>query len=191
MNNIRQFWTSLEKFWKVLRFFLNVIFLIWFTVPEGLIWRARAVRILDLRLFFSKSLSISSWLTELEAILAFLGSFRLLLAPFASRIYWVLFIYLRVLTVRPCFCYLGSGFSSWNVKKKLLKFESKTSQKSKLCFISKLENSVGLNKNEKPFSFVGCVEYDKIDPLPNGFSLEKKTNLYAQLCKKKLLWVLQ
>ena len=70
------------------------------------------------------------------------GVFRLLLAPFASRIYWVLFIYLRVLTVRPCFCYLGSGFSSWNVKKKLLKFESKTSQKSKLCFISKLENRV-------------------------------------------------
>ena len=65
-----------------------------------------------------------------------------------------------------------------------MKFESKTCQKSKLCFNSKLENSVGLNKNEKPFCFIGCVECDKIDRLPNGFNLEKKTNLYAQLCKK-------
>ena len=158
-------------------------------MPEGLIWRARAVRILDLRLFFSKSLSISSWLTELEAILAFLGSFRLLLAPFASRIYWVLFIYLRVLTVRPCFCYLGSGFSSWNVKKKLLKFESKTCQKSKLCFISKLENRVGLNKTEKPFCLIGCVEYDKIDRLPNGFSRYawKRKQTYTRSCAKKTI----
>jgi len=35
------------------------------------------------------------------------------LTPFGFiEFFWVLFFYLRFLTVRPCFCYLGSGFSS-------------------------------------------------------------------------------
>jgi hypothetical protein len=37
-----------------------------------------------------------------------------------------------------------------------------------ICFISKLENRVGLNKTEKPFCLIGCIEYDKIDRLPKG-----------------------
>ena len=50
-----------------------------------------------------------------------------------------------------------------------------------------MENRVDLNKTQKPFCLIGCVEYDKIDRLPNSFSLEKKTNLYAQLCKKTIV----
>ena len=51
----------------------------WFSTlqAEGLIWRALAVRILDLRLFFSKLVSTSSWLTELEAIFFRVSIFRL------------------------------------------------------------------------------------------------------------------
>lgn len=55
----------------------------WFSTlhAEGLICRARAVRILDLLLFFSKLVSTSSWLTELEAIFLKFPDF---LAPKAS-----------------------------------------------------------------------------------------------------------
>ena len=72
----------------------------------------------------------------------------------------------------------------------MLKFESKTSQKSKLWFISKLENRVGLNKTEKPFCLIGCVEYDKINRLPITVSadmLGKENKLIRAAVQKKTI----